>query len=312
MASVAWDSDQPVPVPDGDIGYIVEIADTFGPGSHAPTLDFSFGDGSTHLTLADNLTKLLPFSQTHRFTRAEVGGVTSSVTAYGTYSAYSLSMGVDVEEIIIGLSLAIIPEIYHMRTGTGGQVVFNISVLSGSHVDFLLDYDDGTNESFRHALMFASSYDLYYTHSYENPGEYYPVLYAQNQVSSQNATLPTHLLVVTPITMLYVTVPPTAEYPPGTVEIVVSPAYGYAPPTGVMCTWMVNAFHVNVSDAAVLSVMQTHHQTIQLSEEHVGLAHVWINCSNPVSYAISRRQRGTDSTGLWPASQPVRLTHRSG
>ena len=287
VANMVWTSDEPVAVPDGRIEYIVEASDEEYPNFETPNLDYTYGDGYSDTVSSSNLTLLLPQSQIYHFSSSAENGVTSNVVATNTYGTKSLAMHQDLEDVVAGLELHIVPEIYSLMAQSN-RVTFVMSVTVASHVEYLLDYGDNGNDTFSHPLIFPS-YPLEFAHTYISPGIYTPTLTMSNQISSKTVGLPHNITVDNYMHMVYLSDPPSVlANPPGLAVFTVSTAFGYDPPSSVKCHWKVDDLYIETSDAFELFQMTPHQHTLHLSK--IGINVVNINCSNSINYVIMTQE----------------------
>lgn len=93
-----------------------------------------------------------------------------------------LSREIDIDEVVANVSLTLVPNQDRIRQGE--PTAFLISMGAGSHVNFFLQFGDGSEKNFTHPSIFGSEYAVYEKHLYTSTGCYNPVLLVYNQVST--------------------------------------------------------------------------------------------------------------------------------
>ncbi|XP_078613154.1 polycystin-1-like [Branchiostoma floridae x Branchiostoma japonicum] len=243
-------------------------------------VSFTLDNGVTQNSISTGLTAAGVHQGTFPLTKADVGKVKAFLTVYNLITSVTVEHDMEVQEVITGLNGVALEYVIPVNS----DAIFLLSVLTGSHVTFQLDYGDSKAEVLQHPNMFAVSEVTEPVHSYNDSGTYKLTVTAWNNVSSAKYDFNKDMTVEYPVGKLYVTINNPFPVPPGIATVMVDVLPDSPPPSRVRCQFDFGDGAIDDPMAHNLSIGVRHSQqhTFQVfSPLETYVTRVW--CRNGIS-----------------------------
>ncbi len=284
-------SNSPVGVPNGKIQFILEVAPWTGTTQSRIQLDWNFNDGNTrNIINAKNLSLWLPYVESYIYNLTSVGDKIVSVLLTTVKETKTYETSVRIEQVITGANV----EPHTTILKTGNFIVFNVTIVTGSHVTFNMSYDDGHFELKPHVKMFVNTDPSYFYHTYSLPGVYNPTVCIFNLISKDCKSVDNPIYIQNRIINL------TLSNPPSLVSLDVNGTSGFIPftvsianvfssfpkPTNVSIDWHFSSGENYKSNAISLSTSTFFSDGFTFHLSQVGRIMITLNCSNYINFLI--------------------------
>ncbi|CAH1244449.1 PKD1 [Branchiostoma lanceolatum] len=250
-------------------------------------VSFTLDNGVTQNSISTGLSAAGVHHGVFPLTKADVGMIKAVVTVYNLITSVTVEHDMEVQEVITGLRGLALADVIPVNT----DAIFLLSVLTGSHVTFKLDYGDGKADVFQHPNLFAVSEVTEPIHSYNDSGTYQLIVTAWNNISSANYVFDQYMTVEYPLGNLFVTVNNPFPVPSGVATVLVDVLPDTPPPSSVRCQFDFGDGEVDDPKAHNLSVgarHSQHHKFDVFSPLETYVTRVW--CRNGISSQFIERE----------------------
>ena len=181
---------------------------------------FELRNGTTHTQIAN-------------YTRSDVGENEEHAECWNEISHQNLTFNFTVCEDIKIFNVTAWPLILSY----GETAMFNITMLTGSHVQFNVHFADGETQNYTHPQMFANESIYTLNHTFNKAGNFSATVHAYNPVSQNSFTMEQIIVVQKRIVSLTLTGNSSVLWTPGTVSYDLSLTPGQPELTDVHCLW---------------------------------------------------------------------------
>ena len=240
--------------------------------------NISYGDGNISQTTVRTYGGHFSFIYVYT---VELIHVLLSMSCYNSFSVIAFSKWIILQENISNVD--VLPYTYYINSAIPAD--FNISVLNGSHVEFIMDFQDGTGDiMFTHPSKYSSNVPMKISHHYMNSGTFQIQVLAKNFYSNSTYTSSYSVVVQHPVTNLTLIAPDLLAYPPSELTVTIDPAKMSRAPTNPECTCYVDDKFMNAVGASNLELLLQQDVSFQLTRSMCGKnLTVNITCFNLVS-----------------------------
>ncbi|XP_078695242.1 uncharacterized protein LOC144924161 [Branchiostoma floridae x Branchiostoma belcheri] len=238
---------------DHDFEVRLPMSDAYPSGMY---VEFTLDSGVTQNSISGGLSATGVHHGAFPLTKADVGMIQAVVTVYNLVTSVTVEHEMEVQEVITGLHGLALAYVIPVNS----DAIFLLSVVTGSHVTFRLDYGDDKSDVLQHPNMFAVSEVTEPVHSYNDSGTYKLTVTAWNNVSSAMYDFEQVMTVEYPVANLFVTVNNPFPVPPGIATVTVGVLPDTPPPSSVRCQFDFSDGAVDDPMAHNLSIGATHSQ----------------------------------------------------
>jgi hypothetical protein len=142
---------------------------------------------------------------------------------------------------------------------TFSAVSFNLSIVSGTHVTFYIDFGDGFADSYKHPNRLSYLQPYAVNRTYTVPGSYIVDVVAYNKYFSSHTSLT--IFVQNPVKDYVFLLPSVLTLPPYSSTLVITPNTANAAATSVSCVWSLGS-RTATSECASLEVNAVENMTV--------------------------------------------------
>ena len=222
----------------------------------------------------------LPDTKEYTYRRNQVGPqFRVNVTCSNLASSQSAFMDVQVFEALRNLEVSVSTSVNKIEE----NITFDMSVSNGSHVEFIITYDDGLTYRFDDPLLFSEGTS--FIHSYKNIGNYSVNVTAQNQVGQVSAPYPVDIIIQNEITNLTLLANNSVLWPPGAIDFTISSGVDQKLLTDTHCVWKSGDYFNHYTYTERITPMDTLDFQHSFPRASIGIANITVNCSNLISWS---------------------------
>ena len=202
------------------------------------TCYFDFGDGYVQNKSMEVQDETLYINHTYTIDVFDITAITSCTNDLSSisYDAFFI-----FQQEIFDLQITALSSVYSSNVLSD----FNISMTSGSHVSFFIQFGDGTSHSYTHPNRLSYQSPFQISHTYVSAGNYIVQVIAFNKYYSANTSLSPPVIIQNPIIDYTIIIPSVLTIPPGSYSLTVIPNTNIAPASNVTCTWLLGSKSVS-------------------------------------------------------------------
>ena len=268
-----------VVIPDGSTEFVLRGTSTGKPPSQV-FCTWNFRTSDTETYYSTEIMQKRPEKVTFTYDRSDIGEpIIIHVDCYNLVSRGNASFVSRVEETLEVLN--ILPFVKHGIPDT--EMGIQLTLSAGSHVQFRVDYGDGTVDTIDHPQLFADSEPVDTLHPYNATGNYTVNVFASNLVNTVRE-LSDELVIQNPVVNLSLSANTSVLWPPGKVDYLLEADQNQKELNDLHCVW-----HFDVSEEEY-SYVKSLTQGNPYQSQHIfpgsaiGNATIKVNCSNLVSW----------------------------
>ncbi|KAI8498800.1 hypothetical protein Bbelb_232530 [Branchiostoma belcheri] len=320
IANLTLTYNDTIPYPPGLVSFVVSVPPSIIPPTNI-TIHVEFGDGTTEDREAFDITTDYPEIITHQYDQSAVGKTQVSIGCLNLVSKKRFDVSVTVQERITGLSTLVSTD----RTNVGREVTVDITVATGSHLTFDVDFGDGKTQ----VSSFLSRKTVTMKHIYNAEG-YYKIHFAVSNAFG-NFEDEAEISVQHPVFGLSMAVNNPVPLPEGLANFVINIPLNVSLPTDTSVHW---SFGDNSFETTEINLKHTNHflhqyesagryyakcvvsnlistmtlkTTVDIIETITGIHLQHVTVINPMSSMFdeddsSISYQGLDEDALWQAS----------
>ena len=202
------------------------------------TCSFNFGDGIVQNKSLAVQDASLYINHTYTIDVFDITAVTSCTNGLSSLSYKAFFI---FQQEIVNLQITALSSVYSSNVLS----YFNISMTSGSHVSFFIQFGDGTSSNYTHPNRLSYQIPFQISHTYVSAGSYIVQVIAFNKYYSANTSLSPPVIIQNPIIDYTMKIPSVLTIPPGSYSLTVSPNTNIAPASNVTCTWSLGSKSVS-------------------------------------------------------------------
>ena len=240
---------------------------------------FNFGDNTTLNVSFIMLNKTLIFYHKYVLDKPEVY---ASVICSNNYSTADYNEMFILQQNITGLKIIT----FGFAFSSNSTIYFNISMDTGSDVNFYVDFDDGTSNTCAHFNRLSYEEPYQFSHVYSAPGNYSVQVTAYNKYFSSNVSLFPPIIIQNPLVNYSFVFPHVLTLPPFSQVLSIIPSMSIEPASDVTCKWSLG----NISASSACHFLENNLQedlVITYNENSVNLGiDFTVLCSNLVSEQV--------------------------
>ena len=199
---------------------------------------FDFGDGFVLDKFLDVQDAAVYINHTYTI---DMSDATAKTYCNNNFSFISDSAFFKFQLEIVDLNITALSSIYSSNVLS----YCNISMTSGSHVSFFIQFGDGTSNNYTHPNRLSYQSPFQISHTYVTPGSYIVEVIAFNKYYSANTSLSPPIIIQNPIIDYTMKIPSVLTIPPGSYSLTVIPNTNIAPASNVTCTWSLGSKSVS-------------------------------------------------------------------
>ena len=202
------------------------------------TCSFNFGDGIVQNKSLAVQDASLYVNHTYTIDVFDITAVTSCTNGLSSISYKAFFI---FQQDIVNLQIVAFSSVYSSNVLS----YFNISMISGSHVSFFVQFGDGTSHNYTHPNRLSYQSPFQISHTYVSAGSYIVQVKAFNKYYSANTSLSLPVIIQNPIIDYTMKIPSVLTIPPDSYSLTVISNTNIAPATNVTCTWSLGSKSVS-------------------------------------------------------------------
>ena len=221
-------------IPDGSTEFVLTGDSTGAPPSQV-FCKWNFRNSDTDTYYSTEIMQNRPEKLHFIYNKNDVGEpLTIHVDCYNLVSRQNASFTFRVEERLQVLTL--VPFVQHGIPDS--DMGLQLTLSAGSHVEFLVDYGDGTVEVTKHPQLFAISEPVNAWHPYNVTGNYTVTVTASNPVNTLTAVLSEDFVIQHSVVNLSLSAAnKTVLWPPGEVDYLLETGKNQMDLGNLHCLW---------------------------------------------------------------------------
>ncbi len=269
-----------VSIPDGSTDFVL-TGDSTGVPPNQVFCKWNFRNSDTETYYSTEIMQNRPEKLNFVYNKNDVGQpLTIHVDCYNLVSSQNASFTFRVEERLEVLTL--VPFVQHGIPDS--DMGLQLTLSAGSHVEFLLNYGDGTVEVIEHPQLFAVSEPVNAWHPYNVAGNYTVTVTASNPVNTLTAVLTEDLVIQHRVINLSLSANKSVLWAPGAVGYSLEVGQNQMELTNLHCVLQFDLYVEEYSYLESLTQADAYVTVHTFPRSAIGNATIKVNCSNLVSW----------------------------
>ena len=268
-----------IAIPDGATVFVLRGIPT-GKSPSQVFCTWNFRTNDTETYYSTEIMQKRPEKVNFTYDRSDVGEPTIiHVDCYNLVSRRNASFVSRVEETLDVLN--ILPFVKHGIPDA--EMGIQLTLSAGSHVQFRVDYGDGTVDTIDHPQLFAVSEPVDTWHPYNATGNYTVNVIASNLVNTLRE-VSDELVIQNPVVNLSLSANASVLWPPGEVDYLLEAGQNQKELNDLHCVWHFDPSEEEYSYVESLTQGNPYQSQHIFPRSAIGNATIKVNCSNLVSW----------------------------